>query len=66
MSEPKQVGGVDAKKYTSVINPPKVDPKTEVVCWFNNQSYSPGATVCSNGDLLRCSQDGSWTVVGTC
>jgi Protein of unknown function (DUF1496) len=65
MSEMKNVGSVDVTKTTSKINRDK-SQREEGVCYFNSASYSPGAQICSNGNLLRCSPDGSWTVVGTC
>ena len=37
------------------------------VCYWNGQSYSPGAQVCdNNGSLMKCYSDGSWSVIGTC
>lgn len=69
MTKPKNVGHVDVAKRTSSLNGPndqEAPEREEIVCYFNGAAYSVGSQVCSDGNLLRCSPDGSWTVVGTC
>jgi hypothetical protein len=64
---PKTVSPVDPTKRTSAINSPKgASEPSPVVCYWNGNRYSVGATVCDNGSLLRCEPDGSWSAVGTC
>ncbi len=36
------------------------------ICYWEGTEYSEGATVCDNGNLMRCYADGTWSVVGTC
>lgn len=59
MSETKNVGPVDVTKTTSNINTDKSprSPRDGGVCYFNDSSYSPGAQICSSGNLLRCEME---------
>jgi hypothetical protein len=67
-TEAPMVDAVDSKKRTSAINSSQPGDKFAQgqVCYWNGTAYSVGATVCSDGSLLKCQPDGSWSAVGTC
>jgi Protein of unknown function (DUF1496) len=63
----RKVSPVDPTKRTSAINSHALAAsEPSVVCYWNGNPYSVGATVCDNGSLLRCEPDGTWSAVGTC
>jgi hypothetical protein len=64
----EKVSNVDPTKRTSAINPHASagSEPSDVVCYWNGNPYSVGATVCDNHSLLRCEPDGTWSAVGTC
>ena len=45
---------------------PLEDAAEKTNCYWNGQEYSPGAEVCANGKLMRCSGNGQWYHVGWC
>ena len=64
-----QVEKLDVTKTTSAIRHAEERGAASLqggVCYWNGAAYSEGATICADGNRLRCYSDGTWSVVGTC
>jgi len=67
------VGAPDPERRTSPILDEDSDellegdlePETGV-CYFNDESFAPGAYVCCGNELLHCEERGVWVRKGPC
>ncbi len=58
------VGPLDPTRRTSAIQPEPIPAAEPTLCYYNGQPFSPGSTICMQGQVMVCSPNGFWNPTG--